>query len=259
MLKGYDRIVKPLERSFERSIVNILGKQTKAIVSRFKAYMKEKKDDNKITEEQAEKVAEEITNNIFKPNEGVQTIMTALLPHYINAGELGNKFFNQIHYINEEDGEVLFSILRDDYFEWLEEYGATQIVNINTTTRNITKKIIKDGMYNGDTIDMIADNLINNIGEYTKTRARVIAETEVHNTFSFVNNLTAVKSGFKYKKWVSSRDESVRPNHQKYDSMDMIKIDEEFSPGLKYPGDYNAPPSETVRCRCVLRYEIEKD
>ena len=259
MLKSYDRMVKPLEKRFKSSIGNILNKQTKAIVTRFKAYMKEKKDDNKITEEQAEKIAEKVTNNIFKVDEGVQTVMTALLPHYINAGELGNEFFNNINYVNEEEGKVLFGVLRDDYLDWLEEYGATQIVNINKTTKDITKRIIKEGMYNGNNVSTIADSLLKEIESYTKTRATTIAETEIHNTFSFTNNLTAVKSGFKYKQWISSRDESVRPNHQTYDSMGLIKIDEEFAPGLKYPGDTSAPASEVVRCRCVLKYEIEKE
>lgn len=220
--------------------------------------MKEKKDDKDITEEEAEKLANEITDKIFKVDQGTQTIMEALVPLWLNAGELGNEFFNQIHFTDPNNGTV-FSIIKDDYVEWLNAYGGDQIVRINETTKLITRDIIKDGLLNGNSINTIAENLIDNIMEYSKTRAVTIAETEIHNTFMHSNNLTAKKSGFKYKRWLSSRDAAVRPNHQKYDALGAIPIDKDFTPGLSYPGDSGAPAAEVVKCRCVIRYMMKKE
>ena len=36
-------------------------------------------------------------------------------------------------------------------------------------------------------------------------------------------------------------------------SGDVHEIGEEFLPSLRYPGDPQAPPSQTIRCHCYLR------
>ncbi|MCY6957862.1 phage minor head protein [Clostridium brassicae] len=252
MLQQYDRIILPLEKRFKIKITTILNKQAEEISKTFKKYMNERKADG-IDEEEAE----EISNNIYKADKGVQTIMAALLPLYMNAGELGNNFFNNIHFANEEEG-TLFAIIREDYLQWLEEYGAEQVVNINTTTKELTKRIIKNGLMNGDSIDSISEELSSRIKEYTKARAVNIAETEMHNSFMRSNFLTGEVSGFKFKKWISAQDASVRPSHQSLDGM-VVKVSEDFKPGLSYPGDPRASAKETIRCRCVIRFMMQED
>lgn len=219
--------------------------------------MKEKKEDNKISNEEAEKQANEIADNIFKTDEGVQTIMTALLPFYINAGELSAQFFGQIHLTDEETGK-LFGIIRDDYTEWLDEYGGNQIVRINETTKLLTRDIIKQGLINGDSTDKIVKSLSDSIAEYSVKRAKTIAETEMHNSFMRANFVSANSSGFKYKKWISAQDASVRSFHQALNGK-VVKIDEDFKPGLGFPGDSRAAAKETVRCRCIIRFMMRED
>lgn len=256
-MSGYDKIILPLERRFKNKIEKILKDQGKRIALAFSKYMKEKKEDNKITNEEAEKQANEIVDNIFKTDEGVQIIMSALLPFYINAGELAAQFFGQIHLTDEETGK-LFSIIRDDYTQWLDEYGGNQIVRINETTKILTRDIIKQGLINGDSTQSIVTALTDSIAEYSVQRAKTIAETEMHNSFMKANFTSANKSGFKYKKWISAQDASVRNSHQALNGK-VVKIAQDFKPGLGFPGDSRATAKETVRCRCVIRFMMKED
>ena len=60
------------------------------------------------------------------------------------------------------------------------------------------------------------------------------------------------------KQWVTMNDEKVRPSHIAVDSQ-IIGINEYFKVGnaeMLYPMDMsrNAPPEETVNCRCTILY-----
>lgn len=255
MLKAYDKIVGGLEKRFKDKIEKLLLAQAKRIVDTYLKITTEKKEDE-VSEEDAEKIATEITDKIFK-DEDTQVMMEALLPLYINSGQLGNEFFNLLHYSNVEEGSV-YSVIEDRYLKWLNEYGCKRIVMIDRTTKQITKEIIKEGLLNGDSNNVIVKSLLDQIEQYSRKRAIRIAETEIHNTFMYANNLTANQSGFKYKKWISSRDASVRPSHKELDGK-VVDINKDFKEGLAYPGDSRAPARETVRCRCIVRYLLKKE
>ncbi|WP_163249690.1 phage minor head protein [Clostridium niameyense] len=251
----YDKLSRPLERKFKNKIYKLFMEQLKNIILRFKAIMNDTKD-NGISEEDARKRADEIIKQL-KIEEGVQTFMVALLPEWINAGKIGSQLFEQIHGTSTEG--KLFGIIKEDFLLWLNTYGGNQIKLINQTTKEITREVITDGLINGVSTDEIANTLAKKITDYSKKRAVLIAETEIHNTIMRGNDISAIKSGFKYKKWISSRDSAVRPSHQALDGK-VVKIDEDFKPGLAYPGDSRAPAKEVCRCRCVIKYQMsEKD
>lgn len=251
----FEKLIKPAEKQFRIKIYKLLQQHTNSIISRFKAIYIDKKEDKKTDEEEAEELSENITDNIYIA-EGTQTMFKELLPLYLNIEEISEEFFYNIHYV-AADNRVQ-GIINDSYLKWLDNYAATQIKRINRTTREETKRVIKDGLLQGKTYSEMAEDLQSDFKEYNKTRANTIASTECHNVFMANEDYIAKKTGFKYKKWISSRDASVRPSHQLLDGK-IVKIDEEFKPGLAYPGDYRAPAKEVVRCRCVLKYLINKD
>lgn len=256
MLAAYDRIILNSERKFKNKITKIINDQVSKIVKALIKYMKEKKDDNGISDEEAQKQAEEITAIIVSgilDEEGAQIIMKELLPLWLDAGKIGNDFFNQIQFVNPEDG-TLFSIINDDYLTWLNTYGASQVKGINATTQKLVQDIIQKGLKNGDSTDKIANDLVEQIGEYTKGRALNICQTETHNSFMKGNFMSAKASNFQNKTWVTAGDERVRETHQELDGM-TINIDKDFKENLAYPGDSRAPASEVCRCRCILTYE----
>lgn len=217
--------------------------------------MSEKKADG-MDKDSADKQAEELAASIFTMLEatyGEQTIMEVLLPEWLNCGELGNQFLNNIQFTKPEDG-TLFSVINDSYLDWLNTYGGGQIKNINETTQKIVQQIISDGLVNGDSTAKIADALMEKIGEYSEARATKIALTEVHNSALTGNYMTASASGFQWKTWVSAADNKVRESHRRLNGT-RIEIDKEFKAGLYFPGDSRADASEVVFCRCILYYE----
>ena len=252
----YDRMIGPLENKFKNKIEKLLREQAKKIAKEYIKYTKQKKDDEKITEEEAEREANKAADKIFKKDKGVQTTFAALLPYIVEAGKLGAEFFEQIHITNEEG--TIYNIIRDDYMDWLNTYGCERIVMINRTTKEITRRIIKKGLLAGDSTDKIANTLADTIEDYSKHRALRIANTEMHNTFMRANMFSANASGFKYKKWITCRDNAVRETHQPLDGK-IVGINEDFKPGLGYPGDPRADKRETIRCRCIVRYLMEKE
>lgn len=244
-----------MERMFKNKIKKIFLNQANKLKAKLLKYMKEKKDDNDIDDEEAEKQAEEITAAITAgvlTDTGVQTMMKELLPLWLDCGKIGNDFFNQIQFTKPENGTV-FAVINDDYLTWLQSYGGEQIKHINDTTQNIVQDVIKQGLLNGDGISKIADDLVEQISEYSKSRAMTIARTEVHNSFCKGNFDSASASGFKNKTWQTMEDQRVRPAHAAIDGT-TVKIDEDFLPGLAYPGDSRASGNLTINCRCILTY-----
>lgn len=53
------------------------------------------------------------------------------------------------------------------------------------------------------------------------------------------------------KQWLAALDSRTRGSHRHIDG-ETVKLDAEFSNGLKYPGDPDGPASEVYNCRCTL-------
>lgn len=53
------------------------------------------------------------------------------------------------------------------------------------------------------------------------------------------------------KQWLAALDSRTRGSHRHLDG-ETVKLDAEFSNGLKYPGDPDGPGSEVYNCRCTL-------
>ena len=100
----------------------------------------------------------------------------------------------------------------------------------------------------------MARNLENTTNvDYNKTLR--IAKTEGHRIqceSAYNVQLKAKEKGADIvKQWDSTLDSRTRPTHQKLDG-ELVKVDEKFSNGLRYPGDSNGVASEVVNCRCAL-------
>lgn len=101
---------------------------------------------------------------------------------------------------------------------------------------------------------------------YIRYRANVIARTEalraVHQgteeMYQQAIDLGQILPGQLERKWNTAADERVRQSHVRLNGL-VRGVGETF-PGdegeLRYPGDPDAPASETVQCRCVISTRI---
>ena len=98
---------------------------------------------------------------------------------------------------------------------------------------------------------------------YLRFRAETIARTEalraVHQSseeaYRQAVDQGQLDPGALVRTWITAADERVRGSHRAMMGQQR-GFDETFTSGvgnrLRFPGDPNAPASETVRCRCVL-------
>jgi SPP1 gp7 family putative phage head morphogenesis protein len=93
-------------------------------------------------------------------------------------------------------------------------------------------------------------------------RAEVIARTEVNSAMNngAYQQMKALDVPT-IKEWIATNDSRTRESHEEVDG-EEIAGDAKFMVGgfpMDHPHDLNAPPSQTVNCRCALAWEIDDD
>lgn len=119
-----------------------------------------------------------------------------------------------------------------------------------------------------DGVSGLTDRIQKVMGE-TLSRAKTIAQTERTRALNGTRVSEAIRQyltdydkavqGHRKRpevpvfQWVNPlRAKEPRHMHVAI-SGDRREVGEEFLPGLRYPGDPNAPPSETINCHCYVR------
>ncbi len=109
-------------------------------------------------------------------------------------------------------------------------------------------------------ISDIVDTTVKFDDEYytSKDRATLLGCNEANYVGNDTQQDIAEKQGYTRKQWETMGDEKVRFTHSEVDGV-VIGINEYFKVGraeMLYPMDMsrNAPPEETVGCRCTCNY-----
>lgn len=143
-----------------------------------------------------------------------------------------------------------------------------KVRNLLTNIPDETAKLISDeisravGM--GASPDQIAEGVQRILTEtgsnYWPARARVIAVTSVHQMANAGSQaamimLQARTDKVLLKEWVARKDDRVRHDHEEADGQ-QTSITGYFMVGgtpMLFPGDPDAPASQTVHCRCSMK------
>ena len=112
------------------------------------------------------------------------------------------------------------------------------------------------------------DRMVQRYNErFLKFRSEVIARTEslraahegTQEAFRQAREDGEIEADTLEQTWVTAKDERVRDSHTTMNGQ-VRAMDEAFISGngnlLKYPGDIDAPPSETIQCRCVVTTRV---
>ena len=224
----------------------MLNEQAKIIKNAYLRYIREQKQDG-INKREAEKQSKNIVDDIIIWSDEADKMFRELLNIYLDAADVSNTLANNLFLA--KDKKVLFSIIREEVFNWINTEGAKKIVQVTDTTKEITRNVISKGMQEGLSTNKIADNISAKILDLNKSRARTIAQTEIHNTFMYSREQNFVEAGFKRWRWITAADEKVRLSHMEVNNQ-VREIGKQFSNGLIRPGDPTAPVGEIVNCRC---------
>lgn len=154
--------------------------------------------------------------------------------------------------------------------EYLETYGLSRTRQIvGTTTKQLTQLIIA-GQRQGLTSSQIMRQLINRIPQIAATRAKIIAETEIHSAVQFGAYNAAMRSGrLLVKVWNTVEDDRVRDFHQGAHYSHRLAegqkkaLDNSFqiphisggTEALRFPGDPEGSAGNIINCRCVATFE----
>lgn len=131
---------------------------------------------------------------------------------------------------------------------------AIRVVTINETLIESLRESLLQGTANGETTQELQERVRLGFGT-SRANALRIARTEAAQTVNGARDLAMRGEGIEKQEWISSRDPIVRDSHA-IDG-EVQALGSSFSNGLKYPGDVDGPPGETINCRCTSAPVLE--
>lgn len=169
------------------------------------------------------------------------------------------------------EAETLFEqIMR----AFINRFGGLKITQIIETTRDQIMRAIDRGVADGQSIDTIAKAMRETVPALSRTRAHIIARTEVHTASMHASEEVAKTAVAPMnKRWISVFDHRTRDfgeggdgivdefNHRVMNEV-TVGPDELFSVPSKGgafelmtgPGDPNGSAANVINCRCALVY-----
>jgi hypothetical protein len=143
------------------------------------------------------------------------------------------------------------------------EWVARRVTQIDRTTENQIRTVIRNGYDEGLSVVQIGKNIRDYAAPMSATRANIIARTETHTAANYGAQAGAELTGLKMQKeWVSAQDERTRTTPpDEFDHADadgqVVGMNEAFDVGgeqLMFPGDPSASAGNLINCRCAVVY-----
>lgn len=126
-----------------------------------------------------------------------------------------------------------------------------------TTRRVLDSRLLEVIAEEGWSIDDAAQAVRSVFGDLSGYRAETIARTEVVGGYNAASNIAAQATGLvQSRSWLTAEDERVRDSHERQNGHRLTDPKAHYPNGLRYPGDPQGDPGETIRCRCVELYEV---
>lgn len=157
---------------------------------------------------------------------------------------------------------------------WTKKRSAEALKQIEGTTQkqinSIMKRIREALTEDGSSINEIASEISAEFSNIGKSRAILIARTEVGmaTSSSSIEAVRSLKIPNMVKEWVSSQDDRVRdgskggPDHESMNG-DTVPLDDHFRVPPDYtmdgPGDESGGPENVCNCRCVLVFKSKNE
>lgn len=142
----------------------------------------------------------------------------------------------------------LFGTLKDAEAELLERTFTASKRTLARVTSDINQLLTK-GYTDGKGINVVASTITKRFNELETWEAKRIARTEIHNAHNNAVMKTYEALDVEYTQWIAADDGRTRDSHLEVDR-EIIRIGDEYSNGLKYPGDTDGPIEEWINCRC---------
>ncbi|MDQ0417913.1 HK97 family phage portal protein [Croceifilum oryzae] len=161
-------------------------------------------------------------------------------------------------FVSFETKEETFDVWSTEIKKWISLVVGEKITQIIQTTLDLVRKVLLEGVMEGEGIPQLAKRLQKVYDGFSSQRAVTIARTEVISASNAASRFAAKQSELELvKEWISTRDSRTRPSHQ-YLDRERRELDEVYSNGLMFPGDPTGKATETIKCRCTEGYILKE-
>jgi SPP1 gp7 family putative phage head morphogenesis protein len=220
-------------------------KNERPFINALKRYFQDQQDKINKSLEKSVKQATDEPDELLDWDEEETLLIAILTPLWLESIKEG---FNTINILFEFGLSEDF--MQPKFLEWINQFGAEQVKDINDTTKEKLRKTLSDGIANGESIPKLRDRVSTVMTEAKTSRATKISRTETHNTVSYGTHETYKAANVQQREWKTTMDGRERDSHGAIDG-EIRGIDQPFSNGLMHPGDASGPPEEIINCRCV--------
>lgn len=217
-----------------------------------------------------------VTGNPNPPDDLGHDIGDALRAHWEkvarqSADVVAREFKADLPLEVKADAATLFDRIVQ---EFIEQYGARDVVNIVKATRDQMIRLIGKGLRDGKPVQAIAEMMREAIPTLSKLRAVTIARTETHSASMFASQQVAKETRLPLmKEWVAVEDHRTRDFGEGDGDVDeyshramsgvQVPIDGFYlvprrdgtSEAMRYPGDPNGSAGNVINCRCAQVYK----
>ncbi|MDZ5782102.1 phage head morphogenesis protein [Marinococcus luteus] len=153
-----------------------------------------------------------------------------------------------------------------DFSEEVRDQLRNQVYEFSTDTferiQGDFQETLAKGYADGKGIDDIADDLSKDFRSLRESRLALIARNEVQGAQNEGSHRTMEEYEIEYEQWLSVGDTRVRDtNEASHVDMhgEVVEVGEDFSNGLRYPGDRRGAKAEYMNCRCRARPYIPRE
>jgi len=172
----------------------------------------------------------------------LETLVSVSVPNFFNAGK------------NEAETTLQMGIdldlLNPKIRTVLDKYTASEVTQIDETTRSTIKRIIDQAVENGKGVPETAREINDQFTMFGKVRSKLIAHNEIAQVYSQAEMMSYRESGVvKGKKWWTANDDKVSQGCYDNQQQGVIPLGKSFQSG------HDAPPRHP-RCRCVVIPEV---
>lgn len=155
----------------------------------------------------------------------------------------------------EGEARIDFSLEVPEIDQYLEERPRRYGTDVSQTTIRHIREQLQEGVESGETIDELADRILEFTDVDATYRAQRIARTEVISASNAGSWAHYRESGVvAQKEWLTAQDERVRDAHADAEGQ-MVDLDDPFvvdGEELEFPGDPNGSPENIINCRCTI-------
>lgn len=161
-----------------------------------------------------------------------------------------------------EDLMLVLFVLLPEYIDRIDELKESTYSDLLSTVSKIMVVDDEIDKHLKELTEEVIDVSVKNIDgdEYwlSQDRAMFIAENESNTVFNHYDYMTAIRNGYKRKRWLTELDNKVRKTHIVLEQ-ETIPIEDMFIVGgslMRYPRDSKYMPDlgEVIGCRCVAEY-----